>query len=99
LPIRDILSPFPFVSAQNTVQSTSPPTFCVARLVVRHHALRRREDRHAEAVVDPRHVLDRGVDAPARLRDTLDLADHRLAVEILQLDLELAAARRARRLE
>ena len=36
--------------------------------------------------------LHRDIDAAAGLGDALDLADHRLAVEILQLDLELAAA-------
>ena len=36
---------------------------------------------------------DRRIDAPARLRHALDLADHRLAVEILELDLELGAGR------
>src|SRR5262249_4768309 len=40
-----------------------------------------------------RQVLHRGVNAAARLGHPLDLANDRLAVEIFQLDLELAAAR------
>src|SRR4029077_3026951 len=44
-----------------------------------------------ETVVDARQCLHRGIDAASRFRHALDLADHRRAVEILQLDLELAA--------
>src|SRR5215471_9009230 len=65
----------------------------VARLVVGHDSLRRRQHRDAETVVDPRQVLHRSVDAPAGLGDPLDLADDRLAIEIFQLDLELVAPR------
>src|SRR6202140_4138596 len=64
----------------------------VTRLVVSHNSLRRRQNRNAETVVHARQVLDRGVNPPPRLRYPLDLANHRLAVEIFQLDLELAAA-------
>jgi len=60
--------------------------------VVRHDALRRRKNGDAEPVVDARQRPDRGIDPAARLRHALDLADHRRAVEVLQLDLELAAA-------
>src|SRR5437660_12471824 len=65
----------------------------VARVVVGHDSLRRRQHQNAEAVVHARQVLHRGVNPPSRLRYPLDLADHRLAVEIFQLDLELAAPR------
>ena len=41
----------------------------VARLGVRHHAPRRRQDGDAEAVIDARQVLDLGIDPPARLGD------------------------------
>src|ERR1700719_3160423 len=64
----------------------------VAGVVVGHDTLRRRDDGDTEAVVDARQVLHRGVDAAAGLGDALDLADHRLAVEIFQLDVELGAA-------
>src|SRR6476659_10693069 len=65
----------------------------VARLVVGHNSLRRRQHRNSQTVIDARQVLHRGVNPPPRLRYPLDLADYRLAVEILQLDLKLAAAR------
>src|ERR1700736_2581882 len=64
----------------------------VARGVVSHDSLRRRQHRNAETVVHARQVLHRGVNPPTRLRDPLDLANDGLAVEIFQLDLELAAA-------
>src|SRR5918998_279182 len=61
-----------------------------AGLVVAHHAARRGQDLDAEAAVEPRQVLDRGVDPAARLGDAGDLLDGRLALGVLQLDLELA---------
>src|ERR1700756_4026728 len=61
----------------------------VARGRVRHDALGRRQDRDPEAVLHRLQVLDRRIDAAARLGDAADLDDHRLAVEVLQLDLEL----------
>src|SRR3954453_22051009 len=63
------------------------------RTVVGHDPLRRRQHRNTESVIDPRKSLHRGVDATPGLGDTFDLADDGLAVEILQLDLDLAAAR------
>src|SRR3954464_7412081 len=63
------------------------------RTVVSHDSLRCRQHRNAESVIDPRQVLHRGVNATPGLGDSLDLADDGLAVEILQLDLDLAAAR------
>ncbi len=65
----------------------------VAGFVVRHHTLRRGDDGDAETIGDARKGLDRRLDAPARLGDAGDLTDHRLAVEVLELDLELGAAR------
>src|SRR5271165_998362 len=64
----------------------------LARGMVSHDALRRRHDRDAEPVADARHGVDGRIDPAPRLRDALDLADDRLVVEILQLDLELGAA-------
>src|SRR6185437_3349051 len=64
----------------------------VTRFVVSHDSLGCRQNRNSETVVDARQVLHRGVNAASRLGDALDLADHGLAVKILQLDLELAAA-------
>src|SRR5690606_18455894 len=47
----------------------------LARLMIRHHALRRGQDRDAEAVGDRRDRLDRHVDAAAGLGNAGDLAD------------------------
>src|SRR5262249_15431095 len=43
-------------------------------------------------IVDARQGLHRAVDAAARLRHARNLADHRRAVEILELDVELGSA-------
>src|SRR5271167_3327107 len=64
-----------------------------AGLVVRHHAARRRQDGDAEAVVDAGQVGNARVDAAARRRDAVDLADDGLAVDVLELDRELVDAR------
>src|SRR5829696_9222142 len=86
LPIRDISIsseyPAPHLAAD----------FGGAGLVVRHDAARRRQDRDAEPVIDPRQIRELRIDPPARLRDARDLADHRLAVDVFQLDLELRDA-------
>src|SRR3954466_7634613 len=86
LPTRDMLYPFSEHREENFAAHIR-----VARVVVSHDSLRRRQHRNAETVVDPRQVLHRGVYAPAGLRHPLDLADDGLAVEIFQLNLELAA--------
>src|SRR5215207_4321491 len=64
----------------------------LARLVVGHDTLGRRQNGGAEPIGHARHGVDGGVDAPARLRHPLDGADHRLAVVVLELDRELGAA-------
>src|SRR5688572_4781950 len=46
----------------------------VACIVVRHHALRRRNDRNAQAVVDARQVAHGDIHPAARLGDTRHLA-------------------------
>src|SRR5687768_11853927 len=61
----------------------------VTRGRVRHDALRRRQDRDPEAVLHRLQVLDRRIDAAAGLRHAADFHDDRLAIEVLQLDLEL----------
>src|SRR5262245_30325745 len=66
----------------------------IARRGVGHDALGRRQDRDPEAVLHRLQVLDRRIDAAARLGDAADLDDDRLAVEILQLDLELGEGAR-----
>src|SRR5690606_28616882 len=60
--------------------------------VIGHHALGGRHDRHTQTVGDRGDVLDRRIDAAPGPGDALDGADHRLAVGILQLDLELGDA-------
>src|SRR5690606_28605302 len=64
-----------------------------ARLVVGHHPARGGQDRNAEAVANRRQILDLRIDAAARLRHARDVPDHRLAVEVLELDADLADAR------
>ncbi len=66
----------------------------VARVVIGHHPLRGGDDRDAQSIVHARQRLHRDVNAPPRLRHPRDLADDRLAVEILELDLELFVAAR-----
>src|SRR5215467_5640476 len=84
LPMRDITRSRLEHRAQNFAADVR-----LARVVVGHDALRGRHDGDAEAVVDARQILDRGVHPPARLRHPRNVADYRRAVEILQLDLEL----------
>src|SRR5260370_7362592 len=55
----------------------------VARIVVGHDSLRRRQHRNSETVVHARQALHRGVNPPPRLRYPLDLPYPRLAPEIL----------------
>src|SRR6266851_592889 len=64
-----------------------------ARFIVRHDPVRGRQDRYAKPVIDPRQIRQSGIDPPTRLRDAGDFADHRLAVDIFQLDLELGDTR------
>src|SRR6476646_10310623 len=56
---------------------------------VRHHALWRGQDGNAQPVGDAGEVAHRLVDAATRRGHAADLADRRLAVGILELDLEL----------
>src|SRR5215470_758808 len=63
-----------------------------ARLVVRHDAPRRGQDRDAETVVDARNLRHLGIDPTARPGDARDLADRRMALVIFELDLELDRA-------
>src|ERR1043166_8736702 len=87
LPMRDIA----FSRLEHRAQDFAADVG-LARVVIGHHALRGRHDGDPEAVVDARQIPDRGVHAAARLRHPRNVADHRRAVEILQLDLELGAA-------
>src|SRR6185437_4899527 len=63
-----------------------------AGLVVRHDAARRRQDSDTQPVIDARQIGNARVDAPPRLRNTGDLADHWLAVDVFELDRELGHA-------
>src|SRR5262245_51942158 len=62
-----------------------------ARVVLRHHAPRGRQDRNTEPVVVARKIRDLRIDPTARRGDAVDLADHRRAFMVLQLDRDLAA--------
>src|SRR5258708_32308779 len=64
-----------------------------AGFVVRHDAARRRQDRDAEPVIDPRQVDELGINPPAWLGEAGDLADHRLPVDIFQFDLSFGGGR------
>src|SRR6202000_2089559 len=63
-----------------------------ARFTVGHDPTRGRKDRDAQAVIDLRQIGDLRIDPPAGLRDPADLLDHRLAIRIFQLDVELGHA-------
>src|SRR5260221_4308722 len=63
----------------------------VARGRVRHDALGRRQDRDPEAVLHRLQVLDRRLDAPARLGVAADLCGDGGAIEVLQAHLEIPA--------
>src|SRR6185437_14784714 len=86
-PIRDMMKPLEHAAEDLAADIGG------TRLGVRHDPARRRQDRNAETVIDTRQIGDARIDAPARLRDARDLADHRLAIDIFQLDLELGHAR------
>src|SRR5262245_28600820 len=89
-PTRDMTVDPLLAALENRAENLSAH-IVVARVVVGHHAFRRRQDGDAQAVVHARQRLHRGVDPPPRLGDPRDLADHRRAVEIFELDLELLA--------
>ena len=77
---------------QNTRHSTSPPTLAARASLSDMTPARGRQDRDPEPVIDARQVADLRIDAPPRFRDPRDLADHRLAIDVFQLDLELGDA-------
>ena len=66
------------IRAQNTVQSTSPPTLASRASWSAITPLGVRPDRDAQAVVDARQVADRNIDAASRLGHPRHFADHRL---------------------
>src|SRR6266568_635695 len=86
LPIRDIA-----VSSEHPAQHLAAD-FGDARFIVRHHPARGRQDRYAQPVINPRQIGQLGVNPPPRFRNARDFADHRLAVDIFQFDLELGDA-------
>src|ERR1700744_4996537 len=88
LPIRDILFSSP--SAYLTEHFAADVLF--AGCAVCHHALRRRNNRKAEALAVRLELGRAAVDTGARRRDALQLADDRLAFVILEFDLKLLAA-------
>src|SRR5688572_12005619 len=97
LPIRDMIGPPTFFSFCPDQRSEHAAEHLAAHVLlagprIRHHALGRGQDRHAKTVGHRAQVAHRRVDSPARLGDTLDLADRRQAVRVLELDLKLRQA-------
>src|SRR5579864_614861 len=90
LPMRDIAFSQP-LSSKHPAQHLAAD-LGDAGLAVRHDAARRRQDRDAEAVIDPRQVDELRINAAARFRHARNLADHRLAIDVFQFDLELGHA-------
>src|ERR1700755_941675 len=77
LPIRDMAR----IPSSEHREENFTAHIRVARVVVGHDSLRRRQHRNSEPVVHARQVLDRGVNPPPRLRYPLDLANDRLPLE------------------
>src|SRR6186997_3581648 len=69
------------------------------RLFVRHHALRRGDDRGTETALDLRQLALAAVDTQAGTRDTLEAVDHGAAFVVLQLDRQRGLRAFARRAE
>src|SRR5690242_9423137 len=86
LPIRDIVAPLPDEGDELATELGRP------RVAVGHQALGGRDDRHAEAVLDPRDLPRLHVAPETGLRDALELTDHRQLVVILQVQPEDANA-------
>ena len=63
-----------------------------ARACVRHHALGRGDDRHAETLTDLRDVTNAHVHPAAGLGDPLELANDGLAFVVLEADLDCGVA-------
>src|ERR1700744_110519 len=88
LPIRDILFSSPSESRTEHFAADVLFTGCA----VCHHALRRRNNRKAEALAVRFDFRRAGVDAAARSRDALQLANDRLAFVILEFNFDFLAA-------
>src|SRR5688572_31374655 len=78
LPIRDIVRPLPDHREDFTAHAGG------AGFAVGHEALRRAEDRHAEAVLDARDLARLDVAPEPRRRHPLQLADDGRVVVVLQ---------------
>src|SRR5437867_145985 len=80
LPMRDMGGPLPDHREQLAAYAGG------ACFAIRHEPLRRREDRHAEAVLDARDLARLDVAAQAWRGHALQLADHRGVVVILEVE-------------
>src|SRR3989441_10126544 len=80
LPMRDMAALLPDHREQLAAHAGG------ARFAVRHESLRRREDRHPEAVLDARDRARLDVATEARRGHALQLADHRGVVVILEVE-------------
>src|ERR1700743_255871 len=88
LPIRDIV----FSSPSEYLTEHFAADVLFAGCAVCHHALRRRNNRKAEALAVRLEFRRAGVNAAARRRDALQFANDRLAFVILEFNLKLLAA-------
>src|SRR5512133_3995870 len=87
-PIRDIVW---FLPSGDVAEHFAADTGG-ARLAVGHHALRRGDDGHAQAVLDLGNGVAALVHAQAGTADALDALDHRAAGVVLQGDFKFALA-------
>src|SRR3972149_2807542 len=92
LPMRDMDQPSSELVPLEHVAQDLAADILGPRPCIRHDAFRCRQDGDAKPVGDRGQILDRGINAPARRRPPLDILNHRLAVEIFQLDLKLRLA-------
>src|SRR2546426_7034572 len=81
LPMRDMSCPLPHVGEDFAAD------LLLAGLAIRHHALRRRHERHAHAGEDRRDPVVGDVDAPARRGHAHEAGDHLLVgAAVLEID-------------
>src|SRR5437016_2030018 len=91
LPIRDI-SKLRSSAASEHAADHFPAHVFFAGARVRHHALRRGDDRKTKAAAVRTQITHRGVYTSPRRRDTLQLANDRPPFVILELNLKLLQA-------
>src|SRR5690349_2744836 len=86
LPIRDIMRSLEHLAEDFAAH------ILLASVRVGHHALRRGDDRHAKTLAMGLEFLHRRINPATRRRHALQLADHRLALVVLEFDFDLTRA-------